>query len=58
MINDNHDVLIQRLREFNIYDLERLRDCFLYERKIEPENLSAIDDILNSIMVVMDEKAV
>lgn len=58
MIIDNHEALLLKLRELNIYDLERLRDCFLYEKKIEPENAEAIDDILNNIMVVIDEKAV
>ena len=57
VLKEPKELLIQKLEEMNIYDLERLRDCFNYEYKAEPENREYIQDILNHIVLVMDRKA-
>ena len=31
-------LLEQQLKNINLYDLERLRECFVYELSIEPKN--------------------
>lgn len=48
--------LIEHLKKQNVYDLERLRECFNYELKIEPENKDAIEEILESIEQILQER--
>ena len=48
--------LKNHLSTFNIYDLERLKECFEYEYSIEPENRDAISEILKSIKTAIEDK--
>ncbi len=53
---DQKSLLEQRLQELNLYDLERLRECFKYELSIEPENEEDLTEILQFIMQEIDKK--
>lgn len=57
MKEETVELLIERLESLNIYELERLRDCFVFELTIEPENAENIEDIIRHIEIVMDKKA-
>ncbi len=57
MKEETVELLIERLESLNIYELERLRDCFAFELTIEPENAENIEDIIRHIEIVMDKKA-
>ena len=46
--------LLKHLSTFGLYDLERLKTCFQYEYRAEPENRECIQDILNHIDAVME----
>ena len=48
--------LLSHLVDLNEYDLERLRECFVYELKIHPENEKDIKDIIAHIMIAIDKK--
>ena len=48
--------LIEKLSTLNIYELERLRECFKYDLRIHPENETDIKDIIEHIMIVIDQK--
>lgn len=48
--------LKNHLSAFNIYDLERLKECFEYEYSIEPENRDAINEILDCIKTAIKDK--
>ena len=51
------ELLLAKLKEMNVYDLERLRECFEYEFKINEPNREYIKDILEHIRLAMDDKA-
>ena len=53
---EDHERLYEYIRDFNIYDLERLKVCFEYELKIEPENKDRIEEILGCINDALAEK--
>lgn len=57
MTADQKSLLEQRLRDLNLYDLERLRECFTYELSIEPENEEDLKEILQFIMQEIETKA-
>ena len=48
-------LLIEHLKKLNIYDLERLKDCFEYEYEIHPEKKDDIDTILEHITKLLTE---
>ncbi len=55
-MDEDYERLLNYIREFNIYDLERLKTCFEYELTIEPENKERIEQILNCINISIAEK--
>ena len=50
------DMLARHIAQFNVYDLERLEQCFEYEYRFHPENKAAIDDILMHIRTEMKKR--
>ncbi len=56
-VDEVEDLLAARIAEFNIYDLERLRQCFTHELRFHPDNAVAINDILDHINAEIDRKA-
>ena len=49
-------LLIEKLNECNIYDLERLKKCFEYEYKTYPEKRAMVGELLRHIGAVMESK--
>ena len=49
-------MLIRHLKDQDNYSLIRLRECFLYERKIRPENKDNIQEILDVIEELIVQK--
>ena len=42
-------LLLEKLRKLSHYDLERLKECFLWEYKWHPENKEDIAEIIGCI---------
>ena len=56
VIHNVNVILEKHLTQFNIYDLERLEQCFMHEYRFHPENKDAIDDILMYIRAEMTNR--
>ena len=52
----DNDILKKHLSEMSLYDLYRLRECFSYSYRVEPDNRDRIQDILDHIDVVIEHK--
>ena len=55
-MENTKDALIRHLKDQDNYSLIRLRECFLYERKIHPENKDNIQEILDVIEELIVQK--
>lgn len=52
----DNEILKRHLSMMPLYDLYRLRECFSYSYRIEPENQERIQDILDHIDSVIEHK--
>ena len=52
----DNEILKRHLSMMQLYDLYRLRECFSYSYRIEPENRERIQDILDHIDSVIEHK--
>lgn len=55
-LSEDQQRLKAHLQTLGTFDLQRLRDCFEYEYKTEPDNRDRIEEILNFIAEVLKEK--
>ena len=55
-MKNTKDALMKHLNVQDYYSLIRLRECFLYERKIRPENKDNIQEILDVIEELIVQK--
>ena len=52
----DNETLKKHLSGMATYDLNRLKQCFLYSKKYEPENRERIEDILEHIDHVLKDR--
>ncbi len=49
MTGSNKEAIMEHLKEFGVYDLERLQDCFKYELTLKNADKAAIAEIIACI---------